>query len=95
MIHFVFAVHRAIFIPIAPSMLARGSKLRSKLCKFSFITTKGVVAGPWEPCSGQPDDQADGKGSEDAGEVVREKVKKKSFWQKLLGKRSNKESGSS
>ena len=56
-------------------------------------TGKGVVAGPWEPCSAQPEDQADGKGSEDAGEVV--KVKKKSFWQKLLGKKSNKESGSS
>ena len=56
-------------------------------------TRKGVVAGPWEPCSAQPEDQADGKGSEDAGEVV--KVKKKSFWQKLLGKKSNKESGSS
>ena len=54
---------------------------------------KGVVAGPWEPCqSGQPEDQADGKDSE---EVVREKVKKKSFWQKLLGKKSNRESGSS
>ena len=56
-------------------------------------TAKGVVAGPWEPCqSGQSEDQADGKDSE---EVVREKVKKKSFWQKLLGKKSNKESGSS
>ena len=56
-------------------------------------TAKGVVAGPWEPCSAaQPEDQADGKDSE---EVVREKVKKKSFWQKLLGKKSNKESGSS
>ena len=56
-------------------------------------TAKGVVAGPWEPCSGaQHEDQADGKDSE---EVVREKVKKKSFWQKLLGKKSNKESGSS
>ena len=54
-------------------------------------TAKGVVAGPWEPCqSGQPEDQADGRDSE---EVVRgEKVKKKSFWQKLLGKKSNKES---
>merc|ERR1719461_563144 len=29
-------------------------------------TGKGVVAGPWEPCSAQPEDQADGKGSEDA-----------------------------
>ena len=51
---------------------------------------KGATVGPWDSCA-NPEDQPDG----DGGEKSKERgVKKKSFWQKLLGKKS-KESASS
>ena len=50
-----------------------------------------VLAGPWEPCA-PSEDQPDGGG--DGGERGKERVKKKSFWQKLLGKKSKENSSS-
>ena len=50
-----------------------------------------VVAGPWEPCA-PSEDHLDGGG--DGGERGKERVKKKSFWQKLLGKKSKENSSS-